>query len=114
MTTAQWRRIIDVNLTGTCLVRALVPLMNEPGLTDTQAVRDSLLVPGEVHELRVELLPMSFFARRGDRIRLEITHQDSLITGAPMTYFYGTKATDTYHHDCPHPSTLRLHERPRT
>ena len=58
------------------------------------------LVPGEVYELRVELLPMSFLARTGDRIRLEITNQDSLITDAPMTHFYGTKVgTDTYHHD---------------
>jgi hypothetical protein len=73
------------------------------------------LVPGEVYELRVELLPLSFLARRGDRIRLEITNQDSLITDAPMTHFYGTKlGTDTYHHDRSHPSTLRLHERPRT
>jgi len=71
------------------------------------------LEPGEVYELRVELLPMSFLARRGDRIRLEITNQDSLITDAPMTHFYGTKVgTDTYHHDGRHPSTLRLHERP--
>jgi NAD(P)-dependent dehydrogenase (short-subunit alcohol dehydrogenase family) len=32
MTTAQWRRIIDVNLTGTYLMtRALVPLMKEQG-----------------------------------------------------------------------------------
>ena len=31
------------------------------------------LVPGEIHELRVELLPVSFLARRGRRTRLEIT-----------------------------------------
>ena len=73
------------------------------------------LVPGEVYELRVELLPMSFLARAGDRIRLEITNQDSLIADAPMTHFYGTKVgTDTYHHDSTRPSTLRLHERSRT
>jgi putative CocE/NonD family hydrolase len=72
------------------------------------------LTPGEIYELRVELLPMSFLARRGDRIRLEVTNQDSLITDAPMTHFYGQKVgADTYHHDSPHPSTLRLHERPR-
>jgi predicted acyl esterase len=72
------------------------------------------LAPGQVYQLRVELLPMSFLARRGDRIRLELTNQDSLITDAPMTHFYGTKVgTDTYHHDRAYPSTLRLHERPR-
>jgi hypothetical protein len=50
----------------------------------------------------------------GDRIRLEITNQDSLITDAPMTHFHGTKVgTDTYRHDRPHHSTSRPHERPR-
>ncbi|WP_261574754.1 CocE/NonD family hydrolase [Frankia gtarii] len=72
------------------------------------------LEPGTVYELRVELLPMSFLARRGDRIRLEISNQDSLIADAPMTHFYGQKVgNDTYHHDRRHPSSLRLHERPR-
>lgn len=70
--------------------------------------------PGETYELRVELLPMSFLARRGDRIRLEISNQDSLIADAPMTHFYGQKVgTDTYHHDRHYPSSLRIHERPR-
>ena len=51
--------------------------------------------------------------RNADRIQLEITNQDSAITDAPMTHFYGTKVgTDTYHHDRLHPSALRLHERP--
>jgi predicted acyl esterase len=71
-------------------------------------------VPGQIYELRVELLPLSFLARRGDGIRLEITNQDPLITDAPTTHSYGTKVgTDTYHHDRRHPSTLPLHERPR-
>lgn len=40
--------------------------------------------------------------------------QVAAITDAPMTHFYGTKVgADTYHHDRLHPSTLRLHERPR-
>lgn len=72
------------------------------------------LEPGTVYQLRVELLPMSFLAREGDRIRLEISNHDSLIADAPMTHFYGQKVgTDTYHHDQSHPSNLRLHERPR-
>jgi predicted acyl esterase len=76
--------------------------------------REEPLAPGQIYELRVELLPMSFLARTGDRIRLEISNQDSLITDAPMTHFYGQKVgTDTYHHDRLRPSTLRLHERPR-
>jgi hypothetical protein len=57
---------------------------------------------------------MSFFVRKGERIRLEISNTDSMITDAPVTHFYGQKVgTDTYHHDAAHLSRLRLHERPR-
>jgi uncharacterized protein len=70
--------------------------------------------PGQIYELRVELLPMAFLARRGERIRLEISNWESTITEAPMTHWYGQKVgTDTYHHNALHPSRLRLHERPR-
>ncbi|SPU54807.1 Cocaine esterase [Brevundimonas vesicularis] len=73
------------------------------------------ITPGQVYELRVELIPMSFLVRKGERIRLEISNTDSMITDAPMTHFYGQKVgTDTYHHDAPRPSCLRLHERPRS
>jgi uncharacterized protein len=72
------------------------------------------IVPGEVYPLRVELIPMSFQVRAGERIRLEISNWDSLIADAPMTHFYGQKVgTDTFHHDAANPSQLRLHERPR-
>lgn len=72
------------------------------------------IVPGEIYELRVELLPMSVLVRKGDRLRLEISNWDSTITEAPMTHWYGQKVgTDTYHHDAAHPSRLRLHERSR-
>lgn len=70
--------------------------------------------PAQVYALRVELLPMSFLVRAGERIRLEISNWDSLIADAPMTHFYGQKVgTNTYHHDAANPSQLRLHERPR-
>jgi len=73
------------------------------------------IAPGQVYELRVELLPMSVLVRNGERLRLEISNWDSTITEAPMTHWYGQKVgTDTYHHDAAHPSRLRLHERPRT
>jgi uncharacterized protein len=72
------------------------------------------LKSGQVYELRIELLPMSFLARQGDRVCLQISNNDSLIADAPMTHFYGQKVgTDTYHHDRAHPSMLRLHERRR-
>lgn len=70
--------------------------------------------PGEVYELRIELLPLSVLVRRGERLRLEISNWESAITEAPMTHWYGQKVgTDTYHHDSEFPSRLRLHERPR-
>ena len=70
--------------------------------------------PGEIYELRVELLPMSVLVRRGERLRLEISNWESAITEAPMTHWYGQKVgADTYHHNATHPSRLRLHERPR-
>ena len=72
------------------------------------------ITPGEVYELRIELLPLAVLVRRGERLRLEISNWESSITEAPMTHWYGQKVgTDTYHHDAAHPSRLRLHERPR-
>jgi uncharacterized protein len=70
--------------------------------------------PGQVYELRVELLPMSVLVRRGERLRLEISNWESSITEAPMTHWYGQKVgTDTYHHNATYPSRLQLNERPR-
>lgn len=72
------------------------------------------IVPDEVYELRVELMPMSVLVRAGDRLRLEISNWESSITEAPMTHWYGQKVgADTYHHNPAYPSRLRLHERPR-
>jgi uncharacterized protein len=71
------------------------------------------ITPGTVYPLRIELLPLSVLVRPGDRLRLEISNQDSLVADAPMTHWYGQKVgTDTYHHHALHPSCLRLHERP--
>ena len=76
--------------------------------------RDEPIVPREIYELRIELLPMSVLVRTGERLRLEISNWESAQTEAPMTHWYGQKVgTDTYHHDTDHPSRLRLHERPR-
>jgi len=72
------------------------------------------ITPGEVYELRIELTPMSFLVRKGQRLRLEISNWESAIAEAPMTHWYGQKVgTDTYHHTATRPSRLRLHERPR-
>jgi uncharacterized protein len=70
--------------------------------------------PNKVYELRVELLPMSVLVRKGERLRLEISNWESLVTEAPMTHWYGQKVgADSYHHSAAHPSCLRLHERQR-
>jgi uncharacterized protein len=72
------------------------------------------ITPGQVYELRIELLPMSFLVAKGERMRLEISNWESAITEAPMTHWYGQKVgTDTYHHNSAHLSQIRLHERPR-
>ncbi|HEX7784411.1 MAG TPA: CocE/NonD family hydrolase [Sphingobium sp.] len=72
------------------------------------------ITPGEVYKLRIELLPLSVLVRKGERLRLEISNWESLITEAPMTHWYGQKVgTDSYHHDARYPSRLRLHERAR-
>ncbi len=72
------------------------------------------LTPGKAYELRIELLPMSFLVKPGERLRLEISNFDSLIVDAPMTHWYGQKVgTDTYHHDAAHPSRLVLPHCPR-
>jgi predicted acyl esterase len=68
--------------------------------------------PGKIYELRVELIPMSFLVRKGERLRLEISNTDSMLVEGPMTHWYGLKmGTDTYHHDTARPSRIVLHER---
>ncbi len=77
--------------------------------------REEPITPGEVYELRIELLPMSFVVRAGERLRLDVTNNDSLMLDQPMTHWYGQKVgRDTYRHDAAHPSRLLLPERPRS
>lgn len=71
------------------------------------------VVPGEVYELRVPLVPMSFLVRPGERLRLELSCGDSPVLEGRMFQWYGLKVgTDTYHHDSHHPSRLVLPEMP--
>jgi hypothetical protein len=75
--------------------------------------RAEKVVPGEVHQLRVPLVPMSFVARPGERLRLELSCADSPAIEGRMFQWYGLKAgTDTYHHDPSFPSRLVLPEMP--
>ncbi|HVB32748.1 MAG TPA: CocE/NonD family hydrolase [Patescibacteria group bacterium] len=69
--------------------------------------------PGRPYPLRLELRPMSFLVRKGERLMLIISNDDSMILDGVTTHWYGQKVgTDTYHHDSAHPSRLVLHERP--
>lgn len=71
--------------------------------------------PGKPYELRIELLPMSFLVRQGERLRLEISNYESQLIDQPMIHWYGQKVgADTYHHDSAHPSRVLLPERART
>lgn len=70
--------------------------------------------PGKIYELRIELLPMSFLVRQGERLRLEVSNYESQLIDQPMTHWYGQKVgSDTYHHDSAYPSRVLLPERPR-
>ena len=56
---------------------------------------------------------MSFLIHAGERLRLELSNNDSPITDAPATHYYGLKVgSDTYHHDPERPSRLILPEVP--
>lgn len=75
---------------------------------------EEALEPGRPYELRVELLPMSFLVRPGERLRLELSNADSPIAESLFHHWYGLKVgTDRYHHDAAHPSRLVLPERAR-
>ena len=70
--------------------------------------------PGQVYELKIELLPMSFLVRPGERLRVEISNNDSRMTEGLMWHFYGYKVgTDAYHADRNYPSRMILPVRPR-
>lgn len=91
--------------------------MEDPSLTTEMRPfhkhdRIEPLEPGQIYELHLELMPMSFLVRKGDRIRLDISNQDSLIADVPMTHWYGSKVgSDTYHHNTAKPSHIKIHER---
>jgi predicted acyl esterase len=71
------------------------------------------VTPGEVYELRVPLVPMSFLVRPGERLRLEMSNGDAPLLEGRMFQWYGLKAgADTYFHDDARPSRLVLPEMP--
>lgn len=67
-----------------------------------------------VYELRPEMMSLFVLVRKGDRLRLQVSNQDSLIADTPMMHWYGGKVgSDTYKHGQVYPSYLNIRERPQ-
>jgi len=66
---------------------------------------------GEIYELRVPLVPLSFSVAAGDRLLLELSNADSPLFDGRFVHWYGLKVgTDTYHIGGNRPSRLVLDE----
>jgi len=68
------------------------------------------IVPGEVYEFDIEVLPVSYLFRAGHRIRLEIAPGDSQLTDHLQHHPFNPSflGTDTVHHGGVHASRLML------
>ncbi len=67
------------------------------------------LVPGQIEEFAIEILPAAWVFQKGHRIRIDISNADSAAQDAPWIHHYGTRmGSDTYHHDQARPSRLML------
>jgi uncharacterized protein len=68
------------------------------------------IVPGEVYQFDIEVLPICYLFRRGHRIRLEIANGDSPVTDGVFWHPYHPSqlGSDTIYHDTLHASCLLL------
>ncbi len=68
------------------------------------------LVPNEVYQFDIELMPVSYLFKRGHRIRLELANSDSPLTEGIFAHPYHPTqmGTDTFYHDEAHLSCLML------
>ena len=68
------------------------------------------LTPGEVYELRVPLMSVSYRFSAGSRIRVEVSNADSRLVDRQFCHVYAPEkaGTDTIHHSTNRPSRLRL------
>jgi len=68
------------------------------------------LMPGEVYEFDIEVLPIAYVFKKGHRIRLELANGDSPATDGVFSHPYHPSliGTDTIHHDRIHASRLIL------
>jgi putative CocE/NonD family hydrolase len=68
------------------------------------------IVPGEIYQFDIEVLPVSYVFKKGHRIRLEIVNGDSPVTDGVFSHPYHPTqmGTDTIHHDAVHASCIVL------
>jgi predicted acyl esterase len=68
------------------------------------------IVPGEIYEFDIEVLPIAYVFKKGHRIRLELANADSPVTDGVFSHPYHPclMGTDTIHHDAAHASCLLL------
>ena len=68
------------------------------------------MVPGEVYQLDIEVLPISYLFRRGHRVRVEIVNGDSPVTDGVFWHPYHPSqlGSDTIYHDTLHASCVLL------
>src|SRR5215210_9277015 len=68
------------------------------------------LVPSEVYQFEIEVLPISYLFRQGHRIRLEIANGDSPVTDGVFWHPYHPSqlGSDTIYHDAVHASCILL------
>ena len=68
------------------------------------------IVPGDIVELHVPLMPMAYRFQAGSRIRLEVSCADSPVTDAVFSHMYTPEkvGADTFYHDLERRSRLVL------
>lgn len=85
----------------------------ESSIAGTPVLRHKLprsLVPGEVVQLRVPIVPLAHQLKKGSRLRLELTCIDSTLTDHQFTHAFTPDMVgiDTVHHSGAYPSHLLL------
>jgi hypothetical protein len=73
------------------------------------------LTPGNIYKFEIDLQPIAYRFRQGNRIRVEVVNGDSPVTDALFFHVYrpDKMGTDTIYHDAQHPSHLVLPVMPK-
>jgi uncharacterized protein len=96
--------------------RAIDPEKSTPHAPWYASTHADYLVPGQVYEFDVAVMPTAYRFRKGDRIRVEISNGDAYQTDFPFNHIYTPDkvGSDTIFHDAQHPSRLMLPLLPAT